>query len=199
MLSSLARVTRTVGVNSSLEVTVSEVPSAFFWCELDSPTSAVDPVDESPRRNTPYVFRYGNGYLKPTKKIDSAAWIEIEAVVYEVMGHPRMLRNKSFSYGYEAQLLPITELYPYKCALVPKGTAVSPPQNIPAALWLPTEDTRDHGGYVSYSGYVPVNYQDLIDINTEMLIGTKRFTVTRETHDRSSGIVSLTLRGSGRG
>lgn len=183
-----------------MSVLVDETNFGFFWANLQVPRDHPPRRVASPREDLPpYILGYSLGAFSPKVPLRAGSWVKVGDVIYECITSPRNKMWSQIPVGQEVQILPLSDVYPLRCAIVPKGTQGNPLEDIPIAIWSPTEDTRDHGSYVSYSAYVPVTEHEEIDINSEVVVGTKRYMITREGLDVSTGVVQLTLRGSGRG
>lgn len=200
MLNQRAQIIQSIDVSQSLGVTVNVIPSPFFWVNLQPPRGPQPKRVRSPREDlVPYTLRYSVGVFAPRGKVKPGSWLDVDGIKYECISIPANRLFGQAHMGSEAQLLPLDDVYPFRAAVVEKGDHTNPPQDVPIAFWDPTEDTRDHGSYISYTGYMPIAYHGIVDMNSEVLVGSKRFTITREGMDTSAGIVLLTLRGTGRG
>jgi hypothetical protein len=183
-----------------MEVSLDTSVSEKFWGQLQSPRVIPPGVILSPRVDLPpYTLRYSLGWFAPKTQIKAGSWVQVKDLIFECLTNPRKRLWDQQDFGEEVNILPVDDLYPLRCSIAQKGDPDNPVQDVPLAMWTPLEDTSDHGSYVTYLGYISAEYHDSVGINSEVRIGTRRFTVTREGLDVTNGIVQLTLKGTGRG
>lgn len=196
-----AGVTRTV---AGTVVTLHD-PPVKFKCALDIPSVAPSMFDGSPRSNPNYTIRWPRHtlsldaeFLGPgarvllNRPIGSGVIRAYENVEYEITAKPRELRSCSYTFGLEATVFPVSELYPVDGTLVEQdGTVIGP---IQVAIWQITEEHNDRGSYDNFEGETSVAYLADFGQNKAILIDGVKYRIVTTVLDKTGLVIKFTAR-----
>lgn len=195
-LTTRALVTRRVTISSgalSIDDTPDEHPAAV---RLAGRRETAD-VDGSPRDHDPLMARWQPGVfafastLQPGDRFEIAARLDVPAVEYEVLAPARALDSRM--YGYEAPVLPLTELYPLSGQAHDQGDAAAGDQ-IPVAVWSASERHSDTGTYETLDAEAPPEFaSDLTGRNRFLTVGGIAYRVSTAVLDLSPPRVRMTV------
>jgi hypothetical protein len=185
-LNARARRTRLLAVGEDLAVSADTTPGAFFACHLHKPSPK--PAGGSPRDRRPGTLTWRDG---PILHIGSRVelWADQE---WELVGEPAPVRSGLSLLGSSAEVLPLAELYPRIGTLQLLGGG-SPIPDVPFAAWQPTERDTDRGTYADYLGEVPVEYEQALEPNRQLLAGTETLKIGRASIDYETPRIQLEL------
>lgn len=188
-LSERAVRSRLVTVGTDLEVTVDDDSTPYFACSLREPDEA--PTDGAPRDRPAAQMSFLDG---PDLTVGSRVnfW---QGEEWEIVEGPAMVRTGFTLVGYRAFVLPVADLWPRTAALTKLGDEdpLEGGEEVPCAIWQPSERDTDRGSYGDYLGEVPIEFAALIVDNVDFILGEEAFRIAKSSTDYETPRVSLEL------
>ena len=165
--------------------------SAHFASQEEGDADAGRPRDRNAR--TPmYVGASGLGsYPAPIGAGDRAE--DASGIIWEAIEKSEPVKSGFLTVYYRSLVMRLGDIYPHRGDIMSQGSEIRLPDAL-CAIWQDGESQEDRGRYQIFSGEMPVEYEDLIDVNAKVAIEGAHYKITE--HVRFLRHIDLKLRRS---
>lgn len=190
-----AEVVRTISLVGTTPVATDNAdPTIKFRCQL-SPATERRAVDGSPRESEPRRLVRWSTFVILNPQLTAGGRLLINEDLFEVMTNPKPISRGFRSYGYEAEVVLVDDLYPHVATVTTQDGNVVGVTAV--ALWSPTERHEDRGDYEDRDGEAPIETSTIIARNASLMIGPERWRVLDATTEVNPPRVTFSARRAG--